>query len=362
VIPVPFNQPGIATATNPIHGETYSYGYTVSDNYVPIQLPNGATYDQDYEGGNVDHRVPYVGYAAESISYKAAGVDAYNALNAHIEKRMSHGLQVAASYTYSHALDEQSGLGLFYNGNNPLNLRDGYASADFDRTHVINFNYVYKLPEFFGKRTVAGYFANGWVLEGLTVLQSGQPYSVIDFSGAIGSVYYSTSNGITNPIVPLAAGCNAKNAKTGQSGAFGDYALKSSCFAIPVIPAGTSGVPSNDPYETGFTTGQRNIFRQAFQKRADASLVKVTNFSDRYSLKYTFDVYNLTNTSSFDVPGNEVAQNVNYDEAPQVGTATLPTSCDANNKGFYNCPSGLGVVGHTIGSARQIQMSLQLMF
>ncbi len=55
---------------------------------------------------------------------------------------MSHGVQVGASYTYSHALDEQSGIGLFYNGNNPLNLRDGYASADFDRTHVLNFNYV----------------------------------------------------------------------------------------------------------------------------------------------------------------------------------------------------------------------------
>ena len=36
---------------------------------------------------------------------------------------MSHDIQVGASYTYSHATDEQSGLGLFYNGNNPLNLR-----------------------------------------------------------------------------------------------------------------------------------------------------------------------------------------------------------------------------------------------
>ena len=55
---------------------------------------------------------------------------------------------------------------------------------------------------------------------GLTVLQSGQPYSVIDFSGAVGSIYYSTVDGITNPIVPLAPGCTAKNAKTGHSGAF----------------------------------------------------------------------------------------------------------------------------------------------
>ena len=49
---------------------------------VAIDLPDGSAYLADYEGGNVDLRVPYIGYAAESIDYKAAGVDAYNALQA----------------------------------------------------------------------------------------------------------------------------------------------------------------------------------------------------------------------------------------------------------------------------------------
>ena len=373
VIPVPFNQPAIANASNPIHGETYSYGYNVQNAGSPINLPNGQPYDEDYEGGNVDHRVPYIGYAAESIDYKAAGVDAYNALTAHIEKRMAHGLQVAASYTYSHALDEQSGLGLFYNGNNPLNLRDGYASADFDRTHVINFNYVYRLPYFAALHSLEGAFVDGWSLQGITILQSGQPYSVIDFSGAVGSAFYGVSDGISNPIVPLAPGCTAKSAKTGLSGAFNsgnsnDVALKANCFTIPLLAPGSlnGAIPANDPYETGFASGERNIFRQAFQKRADASLVKLTTFTDRYSLKYTFDVFNLTNTSSFDVPGNEVSQNVNYNGFPQTGTTPLPTGCNAQghqtNASFYNCPTGLGIVSHTIGSPRQVQMSLQFLF
>jgi hypothetical protein len=291
-------------------------------------------------------------------------VDAYNALTAHLEKRMSHGFQIAASYTYSHALDEQSGLGLFYNGNNPLNLRDGYASADFDRTHVINFNYVYQLPDFIHNHNFASYLTNGWSLVGLTILQSGQPYSVIDFSGAVASVFYGVSNGITNPIVPLAQGCTPKNAKTGASGAFSTPALKASCFTVPLIGAGglDGAIPTSDPYETNFTTGQRNIFRQAFQKRSDASLMKMTKLTERYALKYTFDVYNLTNTTSFDVPGNEVSQNENYNGFPSAGTPVLPTACDATNQGFYNCPAGLGTVTHTIGSARQIQMSLRLTF
>jgi hypothetical protein len=374
VIPVPFNQPGIASPTNNIHGETSSYGY----NY------EGAAHN-DYEGGNVDHRVPYIGYAAESIDYRAAGVDAYNALTAHVDKRMSHGVQVGFSYTYSHALDEQSGLGLFYNGNNPLNLRDGYASADFDRTHVLNFSYVFRLPDLAKAHTLEGDLVDGWSLVGLTVLQSGQPYSVIDFSGAVGSIFYSTSDGITNPIVPLAPGCTAQNAKTGHSGAFtgvnANYtALKASCFTLPVLTAGPGGsfggaIPAADSasgtggtsYETGFTSGQRNIFRQSFQKRADASLVKAINFTERYALKYTFDVYNLTNTTSFDVPGNEVAQNSGYNPFPSAGTPVLPGTCNAQGAGtvpgsFYSCPVGLGIVTHTIGSPRQIQMSLSLTF
>jgi hypothetical protein len=262
---------------------------------------------------------------------------------------------------------------LFFNGNNPLNLRSAYGSADFDRTHVLNFNYVFQLHDFATESSFEGKFIDGWSLVGLTSLQSGQPYSIIDFSGAIGSIYYSTSDGITNPVVPLAPGCTAKKATTGASGAFtigtGKPALNPACFTLPLLPAGglNGAIPPDDPYETGYTTGQRNIFRQAFQKRADASLVKNTRISDRYGLKYTFDVYNLTNTTSFDVPGNEVSQNAGYNPLPTPGSPVLPGTCNAAGVGtvsgsFYACPSGLGIVTHTIGAPRQIQMSLHLDF
>src|SRR6202012_4911712 len=114
------------------------------------------------------------------------------------------------------------------------------------RTHVLNFNYVFQLPSFIHEHNLQSYFVNGWSLVGLTVLQSGQPYSVLDFSGAVGSIYYGVSDGITNPIAPLANGCTAKSAKTGKSGAFGDEALKPSCFGIPLLPAGGLGgaIPS----------------------------------------------------------------------------------------------------------------------
>jgi len=385
VVPLPFNQAQIASPTHPLlvgapgantaggYGEQdYTYGYSiVTENtsfpYPSISLPNGQPYQQTFEGGNVDLRVPYIGYSSESESYTAAGISAYNALQAHLEKRMSHGLQVGASYTYSHATDEQSAMGLFYNGNNPQDLRSGYGLSDFDRKHVLNFSYTYELHKFFSATSLKGRIADGWAISGLTVIQSGQPYSVVDYSGAVGSIFYGVNDGITNPVVPL-SGCSVKQALTGKSGATpGLPALNSSCFGLPLLSAGglNGAIPSNDPYETNFIDhGQRNIFRQAWQRRADISLSKTTQITERAALKYTFDVFNLTNTASFDIPVDDISQNINFQGFPTVGQPSTIPPCDSTYTALYVCPSlsGLGITNKTIGSPRQIQMTLRLVF
>jgi hypothetical protein len=403
VIPIPFNQARTASPGNPLCGtaakcpnasapfiQSYTYGYTVQTaagttscptsvfDPCPANLPNGLPYLANSEGGNVDLRVPYIGYGAESEIYTAEGISSYNALQAHVEKRLSHGLQAGVSYTFSRSLDEQSALGLFYNGNNPLNIRDGYGPSDFDRTHIFNIDYHYEFPNPFRASSWESKIGNGWELQGVIILQSGQPYSMIDYSGAVGSVFYSIYDGITNPIVPLnfANGCTPQNAVTGANGATpGVPALKASCFTVPLlnpgdlngaIPQCTSSSGSgcaSDTFETNFTTGQRNIFRQSWQKRADISLVKITQLKERLSLKYSFDVYNLTNHPSFDIPIDNVSQNLLFSQVPVQGTNPLPNSCPTpTNSPFYACPTGLGQVTKTIGSAREIQMSLALTF
>ena len=392
VIPVPFNQPGIATPTNIIHPnapypQQYTYGYTVtqyafgpainlpSNAICPTSSTSGCPMLATFEGGNVDLRVPYIGYSAESETYKAAGVSAYNALQTHVEKRLSHGLQVGLSYTYSHALDEQSGMGLFFNGNNPLDLRSAYGSSDFDRTHVFNLSYGYDLPKVTRESSILGKVADGWAIHGEGIFQSGQPYSIIDYTGAIGSIYYSVYDGITNPIVPLAPGCTAKNALTGASGAYANsdptnlnlYALKQSCFTLPLLNPGdlNGAIPAGDTFETNFTNGQRNLFRQAWQRTLNVAIVKNTAINERVSLKYSLDISNVTNTTSFDIPLDDVSQNQFYNQFPVVGTVPTPALCNTTpgcTGSFYNSPSGLGAVNKIIGSPRQIQMSLHLIF
>jgi hypothetical protein len=144
--------------------------------------------------------------------------------------------------------------------------------------------------------------------------------------------------------------------------------LKPNCFNIPLIAPGTKGVPQGDYYETDFTQGQRNIFRQAFQKRADASLVKTMKVTEQTTLRYTFDVYNLTNTTSLDIPVDNVSMNQGFNNEPFYTSSTAsaaPAACTASGGApgaLYNCPAGLGIVKHEIGSPRQVQMSLSLLF
>jgi hypothetical protein len=62
-----------------------------------------------------------------------------------------------------------------------------------------------------------------------------------------------------------------------------------------------------------------------------------------------------------------VSQNAGYNPDPVTATPVLPGTCNASGVGtvsgsFYSCPSSLGIVQHTIGSPRQIQMSLRFDF
>ena len=82
------------------------------------------------------------------------------------------------------------------------------------------------------------------------------------------------------------------------------------------------------------------------------------------SLRYSLDIFNLTNTASFDIPIDDVSQNINFNGFPAVGQPSATKPCDTTFSAIYVCTtlSGLGITNKTIGSPRQIQMSLKLNF
>jgi Carboxypeptidase regulatory-like domain/TonB dependent receptor len=352
VIPIPFNQPLLATPQNPVNGQIYSYGgLSPLSNCVNGGLDLEPLCPPPYYAGNAEVRVPYIGYDMNSVLYKAEGISNYNALQLQVRKRLSSGLQFTASYTYSHALDEQSGLGLFFTGNNPANPRSSYASADFDQTHVFLINYSYTIPSF-TQNKLLGEFINGWTWGGQTVAQSGQPYSVYDYSGSVAGLFYGTYDEITNPIVPLAPGVSAKQAQLqGTTGInAGKPVLNANDFAPQFVAPGTFGVPPCDAtgcdvYESLFGTSGRNLFRGPFQVRFDMSLAKEFALTERVRLRFEADAFNVFNHPDFDTPNNDVVFFPNF-----AGPPSIP-------------PEGsLGIIQHTIGSSRFMQLNLHLTF
>ena len=322
VIPIPFNEPGIATSTNPIWGETASYGWQVLNQN---SLPDGYDYASiagepwnTASGGNIDFRVPYVGYNFNSALFKTVGVSAYDALQAHFEKRLSHDFQAGVSYTWSHALDEQSDIGIFFTGDNPNRLRDSWAASDFDRTNVFSANFQAMLPNMAKAHSLLSYVTNGWNLTGIGIVQSGQPYSLYEFYGAVGSLYVGNYPNLMNPVLPIKNPSNPKSAFTGNKGSFrgagGDYipTIDPTQIAINYLAPGQKGIPvstGTDPqdiYETDFApSDQRNLFRQSGQRRLDLSIRKSFQISERLGLQYAFNVFNVFNNTSLDVPQNQ---------------------------------------------------------
>ncbi|HTG60517.1 MAG TPA: TonB-dependent receptor [Terriglobia bacterium] len=364
VQPIPFNQPKIATTQNPVNGQVYSFGYNAIDSMgscIPAESVPGqnGTCVNTPTGGNTDLRVPYIGYSPNSVYYEAEGISNYNALEFSVNKRLSHGLQINGSYTWSHSLDEGSGLGLFFNGNDPLNLRSAYGSSDFDRTHVFNISYLYQFPTSGSASSVVKQLVNGWSISGITTLESGQPYSVYDYSGAVASLYYSANDFITNPLVPLVSGQTSQSAQLqGTTGVnAGKPVLNVNSFGIPLVQPGQSGVPPCqttvngemvcDNVETTYGDAGRNLFRGPFQTRWDFAIQKATKLSERFNLNFRTDFLNLFNHPSFDTPNNNVTFNPCYNPQPCY---TFP-------------PHGsLGLIQHPLGSPRFIQMSLHLTF
>jgi hypothetical protein len=375
VLPIPFNQARVATPSHPINGEIYSYGYSVPG----VAAETVQTLTAGFPTGNASLRVPFIGFDPNSQFNKAEGKSHYHALQFNVTKRVSHGLSLFGSYTWSHSLDEESGAQLFYNGNDPLNPATGYGNSDFDRPHVFTVSFQYELPKSESLHGVAAQVINGWGLGGLVVAESGQPYSVVDFSGGAASLFYGGGQDqITNPIVPVGGvGATATNPRLqGTLGVNpGLPVLNINAFGVPLLAPGQSGVPPCDPttgacdiYETGFGATGRNIFRGPFQSRVDMTVFKNFRLTERFRLRFDMQAFNLFNHPSFDTPNNNVRFNPFFGNPPDyVGTSHTPCFTQTTGvgvQGAYSCPptQQLGIIQHPLGSPRFLQMVLHLTF
>jgi len=113
---------------------------------------------------------------------------AYNALEAMLEKRFSHGLQFQAAYTFSKSLDDGS---TFEETLDPFNFNASRGLSLFNskQRFVISYDWELPLPKHDGFK---GKLLNDWAISGITQFQSGFPIrlNTADDSELIASIFF----------------------------------------------------------------------------------------------------------------------------------------------------------------------------
>ncbi|MGH9726949.1 MAG: hypothetical protein ACRD41_17975, partial [Candidatus Acidiferrales bacterium] len=271
------------------------------------------------------------------LSWWSLGVSNYNAAQFTLRHAMSHGLQLDFSYTLSQSLDYGSDTertnaqgttsSVTSTGASTVlsfigdSWKPGlnYAPSDFDTRHVITTDWVYLIPfgrgEAFGSEssTIANAIFGGWQFSGLARWTSAFPFSVIDNTGFTNNFFFNSNmvqTGKVNSGLYFTSG--------GSPEAFQDpSALEAGIF--------TTLTPLRFPYAG--EAGSRNNFRGQGYFGIDSSLTKTWHLTERQSLRFAWEVFNVTNSVRFDDNTNTSLDNGSSD-GPSLGlysrTMTAP--------------------------------------
>ncbi|MGC2828132.1 MAG: TonB-dependent receptor [Candidatus Acidiferrum sp.] len=259
----------------------------------------------------------------------------YNSLQTTLSRRWGAGYFQAA-YTFSKSTDATSTGNTAFNTafNNESTLAASRGLSDFDRTHRLVVSYRYDLPFFKGEKGAKKALLSDWALSGITILQSGAPFSVTD-SGA-GTAFLGA--GFTPGTLTASLASGSTLASGLSSGSIGNRVtngyLNPNAFtpAAELYPA--QCLVDSNYCTTGFGNLGRNIYRGPRQQNWDFSLIKNFKLTERQSLRFTADFFNLWNHANF---GN-------------------PTVTDVE------AGSSFGLITSTVGTPRLIQFSLRYAF
>jgi hypothetical protein len=271
----------------------------------------------------------------------------YNSLQTTVSRRWNAGYFQAA-YTFSRSTDATSTGNTAFNSafNDESTLDDSRGLSDFDRTHRLAVSYRYDLPFFRADSGWKHKALAGWAVSGITLFQSGTPFSVLD-SGA-GSAFLGLGSAPGVETASLASGSSISNGLSHGSvssridgylnpTAFTTAALLYPAQCNPNQPDPTV-LPNANFCTTGFGNLGRNTFRGPGQQNWDFSLLKTFKFTERQSLRFTADFFNIWNHANF----------------------SNPSGLDVESIGLTNSP--FGKITSALGTPRLIQFSLRYAF
>jgi hypothetical protein len=122
----------------------------------------------------------------------------YNSFQIGVRQQDRHGLSFEADYTYSHQIDDQLGSADLTQISNPFNLKYDKGSGSLDRRHIVNLNYVYKLPFFAHSNRLLHSALGGWEISGTVISETGLPWAGNNAPGNGGSDTVGLGGNYTN--------------------------------------------------------------------------------------------------------------------------------------------------------------------
>jgi hypothetical protein len=312
---------------------------------------------------------PYRGLG-QVLSLENVANSTYHAMQTTM-RRTSGPLTLGVSYSYSHSIDNSS------DRSDPVmvdsyNLRGNRASSNYDERHLLNISYIYALPNL--SRQVPAWtrghagdpagdgqdvidkpsrfiqlLGDGWEIEGLTLFQSGTPFTVINSAGNTGisltdNAGVASGFGIAESYPDVLRG-PSKSYSNAQS--FGPLLGNPSQFVAP----------------RGLTFGNagRNFLNNPNRLNFDLSVMRHFKPTESTDLQFRAEFFNIFNHTQYRV----------YDPDNPGGTGNNVISCYAgpeNSAGFIgkggaDCITGASFL-HPIDAhrPRTIQFGLKMSF
>lgn len=279
-------------------------------------------------GGNLNPAVFSPGQAQVSVLRNTATSD-FHSLQLQFQRRLTRGLQALASYTWSHAIDNESTDS--DRSNLPaadINLQAERGPSDFDVRHSFSGVVSYNFPSPERSRLLSALLGN-WSVDTIVTARSAFPVNITYFA--------FTNLGIANLRPDLVPGAPLfLNDPTVAGG-------------IQINPAAFSK-PS--PVRQG-TLG-RNALRVFGAAQADLTLRRQFKLRDRAQLQFRTDFFNLLNHPNFGDPLGSL-------DAIPLGLFGHSTQMLAQSLGQGGTSGGFNPL-YQVGGPRSIQLSMRVQF
>jgi hypothetical protein len=348
--------------TRDINAPAVGAGYSAAALTACAANPNACGTDQS-EAGPFTAKFPYISWIDQLSNQDTSH---YNALQASLTQRTTHGLSFTAAYTYSHGLDDVSQN---FGSSVPLNNLVpslNYGNSDYDIRHRFTFEMHYALPSIKSPAQLL----QGWAINSIVTIQPGTPWAVQDMTND-----FSGTNEVNNPNawgeawdffgnpkdftatptgIPFSGndstGAILAQCTTAIMSHFSgqQQALALSSLANNGCYASGSSVLVAPPYGSYGTVG-KNIFRNPNFRTWDFSFTKDFKIKERLTVQFRGELFNVLNHPVFgQVDAGHLANN--DPSTGQLGLANETPDQAAGNP----------VLGS--GSARDIQLGLKLIF